>query len=104
MPVYRLPSPQRAMYTDHSLGSFTPGILAKAYNPVVDFPREWTAFGGASLALMGAALSAGALRHAADNLAWRREWRRAVGAPGPGREGGRGRVHGLRLGGAAAAA
>ena len=70
----------------------------------MDFPREWTAFGGASLALMGAALSAGARRHAADNLAWRREWRRAVGAPDPGREDGRGLVLGLRAGGLVAAA
>ena len=45
-------------------------IVAKAYNSVVDFPREWTAFGGASLALMGAAIGAGARRHAEDNLAF----------------------------------
>jgi hypothetical protein len=54
------------------------------YNLSVDFSREWTAFGGASLALMGAALGAGARRHAEDNLAWRREWSRAVGAPDAG--------------------
>jgi hypothetical protein len=47
----------------------------------MDLPRAWTAFGGASLALMGTALAAGARRLAADNLAWRREWCRAVGAP-----------------------
>ncbi len=54
---------------------------AKAYNPGMDFSREWTAFGGASLALMGAAIGAGARRHAEDNLAWRREWR--IGPTGP---------------------
>jgi hypothetical protein len=70
----------------------------------VDFTREWTAFGGASLALMGAVLSAGARRHAADNLAWRREWRRAAGVPEPLKEDGRGLILGLRLGGGAAAA
>ena len=70
----------------------------------MDFPREWTAFGGASLALMGAVLSAGARRHAADNLAWRREWRRAVGAPDAGPENGRGLVLGLRAGGLLAVA
>jgi hypothetical protein len=69
----------------------------------VDFAREWTAFGGASLSLMGLVLSAGARRHAADNLAWRREWRRAVGAPDPGPEDVRGLVLGLRAGGGAAA-
>lgn len=70
----------------------------------MDFPREWTAFGGASLALMGAALSAGARRHAADNLAWRREWRRATGAPETGAADGRRLVLALRAGGALAAA
>jgi hypothetical protein len=75
-------------------------MLAKAYNPVLDFPREWTAFGGASLTLMGAAIGAGARRHVEDNLAWRREWRRAVGAPdaGPGET--RRLVLGFRAGGA----
>jgi hypothetical protein len=47
----------------------------------VDLPRAWTAFGGASLALMGVALAAGARRHAADNLAWRRQWNREMGVP-----------------------
>ena len=46
-----------------------------------DLSREWTAFGGASLALMGAALAAGARGYARDNVAWHAEWRRAVGAP-----------------------
>lgn len=86
------------------MGNFTPKILAKAYNPFVDFPREWTAFGGASLALMGAVLAAGARRHAADHLAWRREWRRAVGAPDAGPEDGRRLVLALRAGGLLAAA
>lgn len=66
----------------------------------MDFPREWTAFGGASLALMGAALAAGARRHAEDNLAWRREWRRAVGAPEAGPENCRRLVLAFRFGGA----
>jgi hypothetical protein len=47
----------------------------------VDLSRAWTAFGGASLTLMGAALAAGARRHAADNAAWQRQWSQAVGAP-----------------------
>ena len=66
----------------------------------MNFPREWTAFGGASLALMGAAIGAGARRHAEDNVAWRREWRRAVGAPdsGPGET--RRLLIGFRAGGA----
>ena len=65
----------------------------------MNFAREWTAFGGASLALMGTAIGAGARRHAEDNLAWRREWGRAVGAPdaGPG-DAGR-LVLALRIGG-----
>jgi hypothetical protein len=66
----------------------------------VDFPREWTAFGGASLALMGAALAAGARRHAEDNLAWRREWSRAVGAPDAGPGDARRLILGFRAGGA----
>jgi hypothetical protein len=75
-------------------------MVAKAYNPVMDFPREWTAFGGASLALMGAAIAAGARRHAEDNLAWQREWRRAVGAPDSGAGDARNLVLGYRAGGA----
>lgn len=56
------------------------------YNPRVTEPsaRAWTEFGGASLALMGAALAAGARRFARENAAWRREWSRAVGAAEPG--------------------
>lgn len=50
----------------------------------MEFAREWTAFGGASLALMGAALAAGARRNASDIRSWRRQWREAVGAaPAP---------------------
>jgi hypothetical protein len=45
----------------------------------MELARAWTAFGGASLALMGAALGAGSRRLSAENLAWRREWRHAVG-------------------------
>lgn len=48
-----------------------------------DLSREWTAFGGASLALMGAALALGARGHARDNIAWQRERGRLVGAPEP---------------------
>ena len=54
-----------------------------------DFAREWTAFGGASLALMGAALAAGARGYVEDHLAWQREWSRAVGAPAPAFDAGR---------------
>jgi hypothetical protein len=66
----------------------------------VDFPREWTAFGGASLALMGATIAAGARRHAEDILAWPREWSRAVGAPDAGPGDARRLVLGFRAGGA----
>ena len=66
----------------------------------MDFPREWTAFGGVSLVLMGVAIGAGARRHAEDNLAWRREWRRAVGAPEAGPGEGRRLVLAFRVGGA----
>ncbi len=48
----------------------------------MELARAWTAFGGASLALMGGALGAGSRRLAAENQAWRREWRHAVGASG----------------------
>ncbi|MFI5347755.1 MAG: hypothetical protein ACHQ51_15385 [Elusimicrobiota bacterium] len=48
-----------------------------------EFAREWTAFGGISLALMGAALSAGARGYADDFLSWQRQWSSAVGAPEP---------------------
>jgi hypothetical protein len=48
-----------------------------------DLAREWTAFGGASLALMGAALAFGARGYARDHHAWERERSRAVGAPEP---------------------
>ena len=47
----------------------------------MNFAREWTVFGGASLALMGAALAAGARRYSEDNLAWQRQWRQAAGLP-----------------------
>ncbi|MDE2490056.1 MAG: hypothetical protein KGM24_04365 [Elusimicrobia bacterium] len=50
---------------------------------MTDLPRVWTAFGGASLALMGLALAGGARRHAADLAAWRRERRLALGEPEP---------------------
>lgn len=42
--------------------------------------QEWTAFGGASLAFMGAALATGARRHAADVAAWRVQQEQAVGS------------------------
>lgn len=45
----------------------------------MNLDQSWTAFGGASLALMGVSLVAGARRMAVDNLAWRREWGRATG-------------------------
>ncbi|MDE2510407.1 MAG: hypothetical protein KGL74_04740, partial [Elusimicrobia bacterium] len=48
-----------------------------------EFAREWTAFGGASLALMGAALAFGARRYADDHLDWQRQWSRAAGRPEP---------------------
>jgi hypothetical protein len=54
-----------------------------------DFAREWTAFGGASLALMGAALAFGARGYVDDHLAWQREWSRAVGASEPVADAGR---------------
>jgi hypothetical protein len=76
-------------------------MVAKAYNFGLDFPREWTAFGGASLALMGAAIAAGARRHAADNLAWRREWDRAAGVSGSVPPESPGLVLGFRVGGSA---
>lgn len=41
--------------------------------------REWTAVGGAALALMGAGLAFGAGRHAADHHSWHRQWRHAAG-------------------------
>lgn len=49
----------------------------------MELARAWTAFGGASLALMGASVACGARRYAADNLAWRRQWSQAVGAAEP---------------------
>lgn len=51
--------------------------------------REWTAFGGASLALMGASLAAGARAFAKDHVDWQRQWSQAVGAPPPEAEAGR---------------
>ena len=57
-------------------------------------------FGGASLALMGTSLAAGARRHAADNLAWRREWRQAVGARESAAAEGRGLMAAYRAAGA----
>jgi hypothetical protein len=48
-----------------------------------EFAREWTAFGGVSLALMGAALAVGARGYADDHLAWQRQWSRAAGTPEP---------------------
>ncbi|MBI3565480.1 MAG: hypothetical protein HY079_09820 [Elusimicrobia bacterium] len=48
----------------------------------MELARAWTAFGGASLSLMGVCLGAGARKLARENLMWRREWRQAVGAPG----------------------
>lgn len=66
----------------------------------MDFPREWTAFGGVSLALMGAAIGAGARRHAEDILAWQREWSRAVGAPDAAPSDGARLVLAFRAGGA----
>ncbi|MFI5348367.1 MAG: hypothetical protein ACHQ2Z_02390 [Elusimicrobiota bacterium] len=65
----------------------------------MNFPREWTAFGGASLALMGTAIGAGARRHAEDNLAWRREWGRAAGVSDAGPRDARRLVLALRVGG-----
>ena len=65
----------------------------------MDLPRAWTAFGGASLALMGAALAGGARRHAEDNIAWRRQWSRAVGAPDDDLGDGRVFVRACRVGG-----
>jgi len=69
-----------------------------------DLSREWTAFGGASLALMGAALAAGARGYARDNIAWQRERSRLVGAPEPAADGADGLIRLYRgIGGAAAA-
>lgn len=45
--------------------------------------REWTAFGGASLGLMGAALALGARGYARDHAAWQRERNQALGVPAP---------------------
>ncbi len=69
----------------------------------MDLPRAWTAFGGASLALMGTAIAAGARRHADDNLAWRREWSKASGIPISDPGDGRALVRAYRAGGALAA-
>jgi hypothetical protein len=44
-----------------------------------ELAREWTAFGGASLALMGQALLAGARSLAKEHADWQEEWSRAVG-------------------------
>ena len=66
----------------------------------MNLPREWTAFGGASLALMGAALVAGARKHAEDNLTWRRQWGQAAGVPDSGPGDGRRLIAVYRAGGA----
>jgi hypothetical protein len=66
----------------------------------VNLAREWTAFGGASLALMGTALCAGARRHVEDALAWQRQRRQAVGAPGEDSDGSPGLLLVYRAGGA----
>lgn len=48
----------------------------------MDLARGWTAFGGASLALMGASLGAGARKLARENLSWRRQWGQETGVEG----------------------
>lgn len=70
----------------------------------MDAGRLWNAFGGASFALMGLSLAAGARRHARDNLQWQKQWRQATGRDASGEEGDAGLVLGYRLGGAAMAA
>ncbi|HVG94737.1 MAG TPA: hypothetical protein VND21_09840, partial [Planctomycetota bacterium] len=51
----------------------------------MDLAREWTAFSGALVLLMGVSLAAAAKRSASDALSWQRQWRDAVGAPHPSR-------------------